>query len=674
MSTVNRNEAFRPEIEGLRATAAVLVVIYHIWLGRVSGGVDVFFVVSGFLITTALIKQVELTGRIKPLEFWGGLIRRLFPAAFLVLGCVAVASWLWLPKSLWLDTSKQIFASAIYLENWKLALNAVDYLAREEPPSPVQHYWALSVQVQFYALWPFLVAVAALMASRFCVSFRRALLHILVAAFAVSLIYSIYLTNINQPFAYFSTFTRIWEFSLGAILATVGRQAAGESGPIRHFLGWIGLLAILSCGLLLQVSTLFPGYAALWPTIGAILVLISSGSSTGPTAVWLLSRPLLVKLGGISYALYLWHWPILIFFRHQTGVFVPSLAEGAAILGISLLLAWVTTGLVEDPLRRRISVSRGLWASYAFGLAWAAPVALSALLWNMHVKTQYDEKVTISVSDPNYPGARAFEPGFEYAGAASVPIAPDFFQVKNDLPRNSLDGCHLKIEDTVPRVCSYGDPAGDKTLLLIGGSHAAHWLTPFDEAGKVAGWQVLSLTKSGCLFSNATQYLQSGKEYTECSRWNALIMAEIERIRPFAVITTGTRVQLNGESIPEGYLAKWEQILALGIPLILVRDTPYLPYDATVCTDQHGPEASPCMVKRAHIFEAQNPLDEVLRASPDVYRIDMTNYFCRGDDCPPTAGNILIYHDSNHIAASYGRTLSSPLTKQLQLTFPQLFE
>lgn len=161
MSTVNRKEAFRPEIEGLRATAAILVAIYHIWLGRVSGGVDVFFVVTGFLITTALIKQVERSGRIKPLEFWGGLIRRLFPAAFLVLGCVAVASWFWLPKSLWLDTSKQIFASAIYLENWKLALNAVDYLAREEPPSPVQHYWALSIQGQFYALWPFLVAIAA---------------------------------------------------------------------------------------------------------------------------------------------------------------------------------------------------------------------------------------------------------------------------------------------------------------------------------------------------------------------------------------------------------------------------------------------------------------------------------------------------------------------------------
>src|SRR5882757_2351370 len=273
---------FRPEIEGLRAVAAILVAVFHIWLGRVSGGVDVFFVVSGFLITTALLGHIDRFQKVDFALFWGRLIKRLIPVAYVVLCAVVLASMFLMPKSHWKDTIEQVAAAALYLENWTLAYRSVDYLARHSAVSPVQHFWALSVQGQFYIVWPMLIAAVALAARRGKVAFRSLLSGVLVAIFAASLAFSVYVTAKNQPFAYFNTLARVWEFSLGALLAIAIPQLR-ISAALRILMGWVGLLAILSCGILLQVSRVFPGYAALWPTLAAISIIVAgtTGSRFG---------------------------------------------------------------------------------------------------------------------------------------------------------------------------------------------------------------------------------------------------------------------------------------------------------------------------------------------------------------------------------------------------------
>ena len=216
---MNRGASFRPEIEGLRAVAALLVMTFHIWLRRVSGGVDVFFVVSGFLITTSLLNQVDRGGAIRFAAFWAGLVKRLVPLAYFVLCAVILASVLLLPRSRWMDTIQEVAASAAYVENWTLAFKSIDYLARTGATSPVQHFWALSTQAQFYLLWPLVFALALVIARRRRLDTRRVLGWVFGVLFVTSLLYSVILTRVDQPFAYFNSLARVWEFCIGAALA-----------------------------------------------------------------------------------------------------------------------------------------------------------------------------------------------------------------------------------------------------------------------------------------------------------------------------------------------------------------------------------------------------------------------------------------------------------------------
>ena len=367
--------AYRPEIEGLRVVAATLVATFHVWLGRVSGGVDVFFVVSGFLITSGLTVQIERNGMPQFAAFWARLINRLVPPALLVLLAVAVASYFLLPESRWSDTIKHVAASALYVENWWLANDSVDYLRQDGPVSPVQHFWALSTQGQFYLLWPLVLGLAAVVARRAKLAFRGVAVVTLLSLFAVSLAYSVWLTGRDQPLAYFVTTTRVWEFAVGGLLALFINRLRLPS-VVRVVLGWVGLLAIVSCGLLLQVSRVFPGYAALWPVLGGAFVLIAgtSGSRFGVDR-FLGSAPM-IYLGSISYGFYLWHFPILEIYRTYTKPGPVDLVPGALIIVSSLALAVLMRGMIEAPVKRAKIGAAAPWRAYAFGALCTAPVTL----------------------------------------------------------------------------------------------------------------------------------------------------------------------------------------------------------------------------------------------------------------------------------------------------------
>ena len=653
---------FRPEIGGLRAIAVLLVAVYHIWFGRVSGGVDVFLLLTGFLITGSLMRALERDGRIGFVAFWTRLIRRLAPAAAVALAGVLAATYFWLPRSRWADIMSEVRAAALYHENWALARAAVDYLARDAAPSPVQHFWSLSIQGQFYVLWPVLLTLAAFVAARARVPVRRAVLVTVTTVFVCSLAYSVWITGSNQAWAYFDTGARLWELALGAILAlTIHRFDL--PGRLRAVMGWVGVVGLVTCGFLLPVATLFPGYVALWPTGAAVLVILAGTTGSRFGADRLLTWRPLTALGGLSYALYLWHWPILVCYLYVTDRVLAGLSGGVLVLGLSLALAWVTHKVVEGgtdrltrPARRRTPVwSLGLAASFlvpvvAFSVAWSGQIAEDQRIRREHA------------GEPeSYPGALTVAESSTLENLDDLPVLPDPADAKMDLSAHHTEGCHVNLASTDLVVCDRGPADAEHTLAIVGASRTAHWYPPVAAAAEKHGWRLVSFTKSGCQFSTDTPY-RDGEVFTECQEWDAKAMAELERLRPDAVFTSSTRATPAGETIPEGFAERWLQLEEWGIDVVGMRDLPRLDYQSAECVERGNPDrcTSPATFSQA-------PTDPVSGADlpGNVTTMDLTRYVCPSGECDAVVGNVLVFWDHSHMTATYARTLTPMVEEAL---------
>ena len=665
MNLHNEPSVFRPEIEGLRAIAAILVAVFHIWLGRVSGGVDVFFVVSSFLITTGLLGHIDRFQRVDFALFWGRLIKRLVPVAYLVLCAVIVAAIVMMPKSRWKDTIEQVATSAVYLENWALAFRAVDYLAQHEAVSPVQHFWALSVQGQFYVVWPMLVAAAACVARRAGVTFRKVLSTALAVIFALSLAFSVYLTAKNQPFAYFNTFARAWEFSSGALLAIAIPYLQISKG-LRIFMGWAGVLAILSCGIVLQVSRVFPGYAALWPTLAAVCIITAgtSGSRFGADRL-LASRPM-VYLGGISYGIYLWHFPILAFWRQYAQPYDLAPSAGVAILAASIGLAALSSRFIENRVREPRGSAGARGRPFVFGLACMAPVVVGLGIWSSWYYTaKHPHPANAMVKEFDHPGAMARTSGFKYTGAPEVDVVPRPLEVSEDREALNQPGCVNDPAATVPGVCRIA--GGNRlTIAVVGGSHSSQWLPALKMIAEPAGWQVFAFTKSDCPFYFGESVTEN--EVDSCREWNQNVLRALLELRPDAVFMTSTRYNgdASDEFVPDGYINAWQQLAAANIKVIALRDNPDFEFDVSACVELHGPDSPLCALPRHRMLEVPSPTELIPNPPPTVRFIDLSDYFCDGNTCLPVIGNVLVYRHMNHITATYVRTLAPMLQNALQ--------
>ncbi len=659
--------AYRLDIQGLRALAALLVASYHIWLGRVSGGVDVFFVVSAYLITTMLLRQHE-KGGIRPAQFFGGLARRLLPMSMVVLLAVIVASIFWLPRPLWDETIQQVLASLLYLENWQLAFDAVDYLAQGQAASPVQHYWALSIQGQFYLTWPFMMLAAFALARRIAAAERTTLLAVFAGIFLCSLAFSVVETRRDQAFTYFSLLARLWEFAIGALFATAPRLNIPR--PARVAMGWIGVAGILSCGLILQVSRVFPGYAALWPAGCALLILLSGPSGSRFGADWFLSLKPLTYLGGISYALYLWHWPLLVFYRWFTDHMQMQLGEGLLLLAWSIVLADLSTRGLNWLLASRAPGPPRL--SHArFAMAAVTPVLALAIAWGVHYLQQRKHDARpISLDHPDYPGARAREAGFRYVGRADAPLYPGMLAVQEDASSIYSDGCYKPDPHWQRTQCIYGDRDSSHVLALVGGSHSAHWLPALDRIAKAYGFRIVVYTKSNCLFSEQDERVEAKVLDRWCMDWNAELLGILRHDRPDVIFTTATRGSGTHEHVPQGFLRRWTMLEEMGIPVIAIRDTPWMKFWVPECLEMRGHRSQECSQPRDRVLARSSPLERLPRSPPNVRFVDMTEYFCDGSRCPGVIGNVIVYSDDSHITASYSRTLAPMLARKLTDAWP----
>jgi peptidoglycan/LPS O-acetylase OafA/YrhL len=649
-AAAGRAARYRPELQGLRALAVTLVVVYHVWFNRVSGGVDVFFLVSGFLLTGQLVRAADRgTSALRPL--WGRMASRLLPAALTVLLTTVVAAMLVLPQGRWPQTVREVAASALFLQNWQLAADAVDYAAQNNTASVVQHFWSLSIQVQVFIAWPLLVVLVTMAGRRASRHLRDCLTLALLAVFAASLSYSVALTAADQPLAYFHTLTRLWEFALGGLLA-LGVDRISLSGAARTALGWTGAVGLVLCGLVLQVGSVFPGYAALWPTTCAALVLAAgtSGSRWGVDRL-LAARPV-QHLGDLSYALYLWHWPVLVLVLVGLGQETIGLRGGALIVGASLVLAALTHHLIERPALRRTGSQ-----SHRALAAGTALVLLTVAGWQVAVTTRASSAAGASLA---HPGALAL------AGAEvdpDVEALPPMISVYEDWVRiEHWDCAPMALFPT--DICAQPiEHQPERRIVVVGDSHAQQLVGSLMPLAQQRGWQLISVVFGACPFSTASEVVPDDPD---CLAWNDAAAAEIADLRPDAVLTLASRDVRAGlsEVTPPGFVERWWQLHDLGVPVLAARDNPRFDFSPPDCVAQRGRSVPECGVERAAVYAPEPPW-AWLDVPPNVSFLDLSDQLCDAAHCPAEIGNVLVYMDDNHLTATYSATMAPAVEQHL---------
>jgi hypothetical protein len=432
---------------------------------------------------------------------------------------------------------------------------------------------------------------------------------------------------------------------------------------VRVLLGWAGVAGLVLCGLVLQVGTVFPGYAALWPTLSAVLVMVAgaTGSAVGADRV-LSSRPL-EYLGNLSYALYLWHWPVLLFYLVARDRTEPGVLGGALVIGLSLGLSVLTYHLVETPVRegRFRLVLQG--SAYRFGVVSLVPVLVTAGAWQ--VAAAQRASYTIPPDDPDHPGARSLLPGFEYQGAQRPALAPRFISLPDEFAGIDEERCHPAERNEELVVCtSVTEGPPTQRIVVVGDSHAQQFLGALLPAAERRNWEVVSMLLGGCPFSTVSETVPDSQS---CVDWNVDVVDEIAAIGPDVVFTTATREMRPGltEQTPPGYVEQWRKLDELGIPVLAARDNPRYNFWPSDCVETKGRDADQCTTPRAELVATEPPYAKIADVPPNVSFLDFTDYFCTDQVCPPVLGNVLVYMDDNHVTETYMRTLSPVVEREV---------
>ncbi|RWR26049.1 acyltransferase [Sinirhodobacter populi] len=630
------------EIQGLRVVAALLVAVYHIWFHRVSGGVDAFFVISGFFLMRGFLKT-EVLGWSEIVRYWQRTLARIVPSASIVILTTCVLFALFGTDMLWSNWIKSGIAALLMVENWWLMKNGVDYLSMGQVPTPFQQMWALSVQMQVYFLLPLVIAGAFTLLNRFGAGRLRTPL--ISALTILSFAYALHATHVDQPAAYFNTAARIWEFLVGSLLAlvlakiTMPRRAA-------KVLGWTSLAVLATFAALIPVAEAFPGLPTLVP-VGATVGIIIAAQNGGNIRI--LTNEPMQWLGNLSFTFYLWHWPLYILVWNRTRSPDVGFALGLGIIIAAFILAVLTWALVERPFRQSRLVNAGPFLAFSVCLLAMAPAGLSVGFWAIHYKLLRSAAIEEQMA--------------VLRGAPSSELVPATLIAREDIPVSYKDGCYQANFERYDLVeCSYGNQDGPIVVVLAGGSHALQWLPALQRtATENTELKIVNMIKSGCTFTLTLEGISVDSVPEACLEWNRRAVDRIHEIAPDLVITTGTRVDESGEIIPEGYRAAW---MALGdIPILAIRDNPRAQFDIAACVSLYGPDARSCALPRD-----KNLNDEIFSARnepPNVTFANLSDVFCGAEVCPPTRDGILIYRDSNHLTATYAANLAPRIADQI---------
>ncbi len=680
----------RTDIQGLRAVAVSLVVIYHLVPSSLTGGfagVDVFFVISGFLITLHLMQKPPSGGR-DLAKFWGRRIRRLLPASLLVLATTLVASRLFAPDTQWGNTAAQARAATLYVVNWLLARDSVDYLAAENAPSPVQHFWSLSVEEQFYFVWPILILGMVLLAQRRRWNRDIAVLGGLGVLVVTSLGYSVWETIHNPAAAYFVTPTRMWELGVGGLLAVVvavrQRRGLGHLLPetTRVALAWVGFAAIAWTAWSYTGSTPFPGWQALLPVLGTALVIGAHSPmnrlSPGPL---LAVRPM-QWLGDVSYSVYLWHWPLIVLIPQLRGHRMDNLDRAVALV-LTLVLAWLTKKYVEDRFR---TPQWGIPLRKPFLLGAVGMVVVIAIagLQQLEVDRRQAQSETelqraVAQQGPCFGAAALDDPDscepvpYDQIVPAPVDAAGDKSNAYEEVSGGK--DCFAYLPRFRPVRCTFGDRDSDVEVALVGNSHAGQWLPALERLADERGWRITTYLASQCAAAETPQSFRGADHSEACLSWVRRTTEDVERSRPDLVVYTnrisvGAEGKTYDESIPiytdgmEQVLGSWREA---ALKVLVLHDTPAPGELIPDCLAANPDDMSACDGERADWVApepAQNAVEHV--DDPLIRFVDLNDHVCGPEVCAAVTGGVVTYFDGSHLTATYNSTLDRYLGPPLR--------
>ena len=671
--------SFRPDLEGLRGIAVALVVLFHAHLlGAVGGfiGVDAFYVLSGFLITGLLLRELATKGRLNLVAFYGRRARRILPAATVAIVVILVAAaFIVAPLDL-PSVAVDATASGLFVGNVLFAFRATDYFA-SSTPSPFLHYWSLGVEEQFYLVWPLLLLLAF---------GARRLSLVVFAVCVISFALSIVLTSVQAPWAFYGLPTRAWQLALGALLAVHGPALARlPSAPIALG-GWLGIALLGVAAAVLDPTTGYPGSAALLPTTAVALVILAGGRPGGPGR--LLAVAPLRLLGRISFSLYLYHWPVLVLASVVLGELTPDLRW--ALVGLSIAVAAASWKLVEEPFRRArllrprrsfvlasSAICVVLVAAQLVGVLGTSSVAASNVTRADAEETQMPDAITASKVS-SVPNEAAAAPATVTATTVEATTAPTPSPTKAPMPRElrprlsdarrdgdglNERGCGLSLAGSQPPLCELGMADGAVTVALVGDSHAAQWFPALDVIAQQRGWKILPFTKDSCVFLDMRIVsLHLEREYTECARWRDQVVIALQRAQPDLVVVASSRwvhpVDPADADPQRQSDAMARLVRALPGHIAIIADTPLSAVDVPACLSRPDRTAADCATARGYALTAHLARDGRAAAALGATLIDPTQWLCGPEVCSAVIDRTIVYRDDHHLTATMARRLA----------------
>lgn len=658
---------FRPDVEGLRAVAVGVVLLYHAGVPFAPGGyvgVDVFFVISGFLITRQLI-DAGRTRRLGALpNFYVRRIRRLLPASTVVVLATVAAARIWAPPLQQDSIAFDALFTSFYALNYRLADSGTQYLHTNDAVSPLQHFWSLGVEEQFYLIWPLLLVLVMVAAGR---RWRGALATMLVGLIGISFYFSVTVTQTVASWAYFSLHTRGWELAVGALVAVAAPLLVRMPSRLANVLASGGLVAMIASAFTFSPATSFPGFAAAWPVLATAAV-IAAGMGGRRRVDRVLGEPMLQSIGRVSYSWYLWHWPMLVLAPMVLGRSL-TFADRLSVVVVSLAAAIVTFFAVEERCRWSIKAA---WRGFGFGFLLQGATAAVAVVVALTLPALVGGGAAAQLATADKASATveaqmasAVAEGVETV-AAPRNLTPGVAEAATDLPAADGTNCHADFLTVQQGACVYGNPAGTHTAVIVGDSHADVWLPAFDRAGKASDWKVVDWTKSACPAAAMSVYnsvLQ--RRYTECDAWRADVLKRITALKPDVVVISGSenlvKADVTNDRYSDAFLTTMRTLRDdAQTRVVLMADVPVPGRDLPGCVAANLSDVRACTFPLAKAYaypQRHRALSEAAAAEKfDV--VDPATSICHDGTCPAVVGNLLTYRDDTHLTASFSAWLA----------------
>lgn len=661
----------RSDIEGMRGVAIALVVVFHIWVGKVSGGVDIFLALSGFFFFTGFTNwpaKVNFVDR-----SWKTLRRLVPPMAFAVGGGLLLAIAL-LPESLLTQYYKQAITSLTFTQNWYLIANGESYASASATASPFQHLWSMSVQGQIFIGSILLFTAIGFVANALGMNVKKVVSRALIILTVASFAWAIYRHGVDQQKAYYDTLARFWEIGIGGVfgLFILKHQLPKVT---RQVLGVIGVGLLVISAVVINGGQSYPGLLAIVPLGAAMLMTLAGNGSEKTIVTRILESPGPQYIGSIAYSLYLWHWILLILFiqvkaanGHTITAQTVTLTEGLLIILTSIGIAHIAAKGLE-PLRS------GFVKNIPAIAVTLMAFMLSISLFNTQV-AETQEKKEQAKEVVNYPGGLAVANGWTAGNQFPEKApAPAIGAAINDLPPTTINDCLAEEKDTDLEICEFGDTSSERHAAILGGSHIEQWLPAINALAKQQGFKLKVAIKAGCPLGEGEMPKMGNRfdPYPECQEWQNKARDWILKDKPDVLITNSTRpVEFNQpDKVPAAYTNIFRTISDAGIPIIGVRDTPWhtnakgAPIEIPECLSTPGNSESDCSVPRKVALADVDPAIAAYAGMPNVTLVDMSDWVCRPDVCNPIEGNIIVYRDSHHLTKTYVMSLKDELARQM---------